>query len=69
MTCPPKLADLNRTVIEAIPVDRSNGWWTGLVRDRYTPTGELVSGSSATRRAILRTAQSTSGAFERLLGD
>jgi len=41
MTCPPKLADLNRTVIEAIPVDRSNGWWTGLVRDRYTPTGEL----------------------------
>jgi len=41
MTCPPNLADLNRTVLEATPVDRSNGWWTGLVRDRYAPTGEI----------------------------
>lgn len=41
MTCPPKRADLDRTVINATPVDQSNGWWTGLVRDRAGKTGEV----------------------------
>lgn len=40
MTCPAKRADLNRTVINATPVDQSNGWWTGIVRDRADKTGE-----------------------------
>ncbi|GGN25361.1 hypothetical protein [Halarchaeum nitratireducens] len=41
MTCPPKRADLARTVINATAVDESNGWWTGLVRDRVHDTGEV----------------------------
>lgn len=40
MTCPPREADRDRTVLEAIPVDRSDRWWTGLVRDRDETTGE-----------------------------
>jgi len=41
MTCPPRESDKSRTVIEAIPVDQSNGWWTGLVIDRDPDTGEI----------------------------
>lgn len=40
MTCPPRTVQNGRTVIEAIPVDNSNGWWTGLVVDRDPETGE-----------------------------
>lgn len=40
MTCPPKAAETARTVLEATPVDASDGWWTGLVRDRVEETGE-----------------------------
>jgi len=40
MMCLPRAADLDRTVIEAIPVKQSSGWWTGLVRDRDHETGE-----------------------------
>jgi hypothetical protein len=37
----PKHTKLNRTVIDTIAVDCSNGWWTGLVRDRIETTGEI----------------------------
>jgi hypothetical protein len=40
MTCPPRAADSDRTVLETRPVDSSNDWWTGLVRDRDPQTGE-----------------------------
>lgn len=40
MNCPPTHAELNRTVIDATPVDRSDDWWTGLVCDREHRTGE-----------------------------
>lgn len=41
MTCLPRAAEADRTVLETVPVDDSNGWWTGLVRDRDHETGEI----------------------------
>jgi hypothetical protein len=32
--------DARREVLDAIPVDVSDGWWTGIVRDREYETGE-----------------------------
>ena len=40
MTCLPRQADTERTVLNAVPVDDSDGWGTGLVRDRDPRTGE-----------------------------
>lgn len=41
MTCLPRAADTDRTVLETVPVGNENGWWTGLVRDRENETGEI----------------------------
>lgn len=41
MTCLPRAADTDRTVRETTSVDNSDGWWTGLVRDRDHETGEI----------------------------
>lgn len=40
MKMPPRDDKRNRTILETVPVDNSNGWWTGLVRDRDDRTGE-----------------------------
>jgi hypothetical protein len=41
MTFLPRQADTARTVLNAVSVNASNGWWTGLVRDRDPRTGEI----------------------------
>jgi len=41
MTCLPRAVDLDRTVIEAVPIKTSSDWWTGLVRDRDHETGDI----------------------------
>jgi len=41
MMCLPRAADTDRTVLETTPVDASNGWWIGLVRDRDHETDEI----------------------------
>lgn len=40
MTCLPKEADTDRTVLNTVSVNISDGWWTGLVRDRAPQSGE-----------------------------
>lgn len=40
MMCIPRAADTARTVLKTMPVNASNDWWTGLVRDRDHETGE-----------------------------
>lgn len=39
MTCPPRAADTDRTVLQTTTVNANNGWWTGIVQDR-DPDGE-----------------------------
>lgn len=40
MSALPKRANLNRKVIDATAITESDGWWTGIVRDRVHETGE-----------------------------
>jgi hypothetical protein len=41
MTCLPREGDLDRTVLETMPVQNTGKWWTGVVRDRDHESGEI----------------------------